>query len=532
MEVREYGSEEELGKEKIKSKEHDVSNLNDDSILSDRTDSNINEQYISMRESVFSSRHQNFRRNGILCVAPMMEWTDRHFRYMMRKITKETLLYTEMVVDSTLLHQTSRLNYFLGHHIEERPLAVQLGGSDPKDVSEAAYICESFGGFESINLNCGCPSKKVSKRCFGARLMLDPEKVARITYEMLRKTSMTPITVKCRIGADNLDQYEDLVNFIHTVSRTGVREFIIHARKCFLNGLSASQNRSIPPLQYPLVHRLAREFPELYFTINGGIASLDQAKQHLRLDNQNIEITDHIQNEVKDSFLSMKESCGNETVSNIDDDIGEPSMYGVMIGRSAYNNPWQFRNADSMFYNKTDQQKSRREIIEEYLDYAENILDIARDQSNSNETNTGNNNNCLGETEYDKCQIQEEDEEEAYYNEVNEHRKVKEILSNVDGKTKTLKYSRHLSKADIVTTEIKQAWIGKNANAQVFGASPTYLIKPLHFLFNGIPYSHDFKRHLAKQVDWQQVKRDQIPLTDIVFDAMGNLWKSPLLDEI
>ena len=528
MKTRKENEKEEVEKEKNVENQEKFKIQNHQSLSFDEAGSDLDELYCSMKASIFSTRHSHFRPNSVLSVAPMMEWTDRHFRYMMRKITRETLLYTEMVVDSTLIHQTARLNYFLGHHTEERPLAVQIGGSDPTEVSEAAYICESFGGFESINLNCGCPSKRVSKRCFGARLMLDPEKVARITYEMMRKTSRTPITVKCRIGADNLDRYEDLVNFVHTVSRTGVREFIIHARKCFLNGLSAAQNRTVPPLQYPLVHQLGREFPELYFSINGGITSLDQARQHLRLDTELICNSAGFTSTIDDQCLSHKESH-----ANIDDNIGIPSMYGVMIGRAAYNNPWQFRYVDSMFYGKNNPQKTRREVIEEYLDYAEKIIESQRDSSDHFKyENAKNGNSIIDDTSSDNQLRQEkedgedqEDEEEMYYREINENRKVKSILKNTDGKVKTFKHPNKLDRNDGSNVR------SKKEDVEIFGASPTYLIKPLHFLFNGIPYSHDFKRHLATQVDWKQVKRDHIPLTDIVLDAMGNLWNSPLLDE-
>lgn len=233
-----------------------------------------------------SSNNNNLKPPYTLSIAPMMEWTDRHYRYMMRGLTQHTQLYTEMIVDGTLLHRRDDLSLFLGHDECEQPLAVQLGGSSPTDVGEAAAICEAYGGFNEINLNVGCPSPRVAtKACFGARLMLDPDKTRQILHEMTRRVTHTNVTVKCRIGADEKDSYDDLLSFIQTVRPSlppsPPPTFILHARKALLSGLSPAQNRSVPPLNYPRVHSLVTAFPDCYFIINGGIQTWQDAQAHL-----------------------------------------------------------------------------------------------------------------------------------------------------------------------------------------------------------------------------------------------------------
>ncbi|TMW67338.1 hypothetical protein Poli38472_012454 [Pythium oligandrum] len=268
----------------------------------------------------------------------MMDWTDRHYRFMMRLLTKRTLLYTEMLVDQTLLHQQHNLDYFLGHSSVEAPLAIQLGGNSIEQLGEAAKICSTYGGFCEVNLNTGCPSALVSSRCFGARLMLEPERVRDICQSMIRQvapsTNVPEVTVKCRIGVDDHDSYEELHHFITTVASAGVTHFIVHARKCLLNGLSTHENRTIPPLKYDWVYRLKEDFPELFFTLNGGVQSIQHAKELL-------------------------------DTTYID---------GVMIGRAAYNTPWNFRDADRLIFGEASNPNlSRREIIADYLDYAEDM---------------------------------------------------------------------------------------------------------------------------------------------------------------
>jgi tRNA-dihydrouridine synthase len=211
-------------------------------------------------------------------------WTDKNYRFLMRQITRETQLYTEMVADNALLHNLDKLEHFLGRDINvEPPIAVQLGGCDPENLGEAAYICEKYGGFNEINLNCGCPSNKAKRGGFGAELMHDPELVRRIVYEMKRKTSHTDITVKCRLGTDQRNGWENLQNFVMACKDGGVSKMIVHARICILCGLSPAQNRSIPPLQYDIVHNLVRTFPDMTFILNGGIKTYEEVNQHLGL---------------------------------------------------------------------------------------------------------------------------------------------------------------------------------------------------------------------------------------------------------
>ncbi|OQS00172.1 tRNA-dihydrouridine synthase [Thraustotheca clavata] len=272
-----------------------------------------------------------------LSVAPMMDWTDRHYRFMMRHITKKTLLYTEMVVDKTLLHQQQNFDYFLGHDDIEHPLALQIGGSDVETLGTVAKLASNYANFHEINLNVGCPSPRVSSGCFGARLMLNPELVRDICYEMIRQVSSTPITVKCRIGVDENDSYEYFHNFVQTVASSGVKDFTVHARKCWLDGLKLSphENRTIPKLNYSFAGRIKQDFPDLNIMLNGGVSSIEHAHQLLQDPDLNID--------------------------------------GVMIGRAAYNYPWNFRDADRLLFDSPNPGLSRREIVAIYLDYAEEM---------------------------------------------------------------------------------------------------------------------------------------------------------------
>lgn len=274
-----------------------------------------------------------------------MDWTDRHYRFLARMLTRHTLMYTEMVVDQTILHQRENLDYFLGHDPIEEPLVLQIGGSCPKSVRETIRLCVQHPNsqFTAFNLNVGCPSARVSERCFGARLMLEPELVRDVTHEMIREANGVPVSVKCRIGVDDLDSYDFVHRFVRTVAQSGVSTFIIHARKCILKGLNPHQNRTIPPLKYDVVHRLTRDFPDCQFTLNGGVSSLEQ------------------------SVALLEEN---------------PRLDGIMIGRAAYNHPWMLRHADTMLMGcENDPGLSRRTIIEKYLDYAEDIQEQWKDHS-------------------------------------------------------------------------------------------------------------------------------------------------------
>ena len=272
-----------------------------------------------------------------LSVAPMMEWTNPHWRSFIRGVTRKTVLYTEMVVDGTITHQSNNLDVLVGQNIFENPSVIQLGGNSPEELGKAVDILDCYGEYNEFNLNCGCPSDRVaSKRCFGAKLMLQPELVRQIVSEMGRRTSK-PITIKCRLGVDDHDSYEELTKFIQTTSTGGIKKYIIHARKCLLQGLSCKQNREIPPLHYDWVHRLQKDFPDLRFVLNGGIKSFDTVKEHM--------------NEWNDL----------------------PGLEGGMIGRQAYSDPLMFAQADSIIFNTRDPCPTRRACIERYLDYTDHI---------------------------------------------------------------------------------------------------------------------------------------------------------------
>ena len=331
----------------------------------------------------------------------------------MRQITRKTLLYTEMTMDSALNWNKSNLEPFLGHDKIEYPLALQLGGCDPKSMGEAAYLAESYGAYESININAGCPSNRAKKVGFGAELMLEPDLVRRIVHEMKRVVTHTDITVKCRLGVTNRESWDELIEFIHAVSEGGVRHVIVHARCCVLSGLSPAQNRSIPPLRHDDVHRLVEAFPEMKFTINGGIKTFQEAKEHLNWS----DAEDRAKPPVEKSAMlycananKRKKLDGADTVPYTDsfNDAGKGvgssfgnkgkwennAVHGVMIGREAYRNPWLFSTADREFFstnicsnfNREEDDDSiisapkgmlatRREILEEYIEYAVSCQD-------------------------------------------------------------------------------------------------------------------------------------------------------------
>ena len=256
-------------------------------------------------------------------VAPMMDRTDRHCRYFHRLLTKRSLLYTEMLhANAVLKGDTEKL---LNHHTDEHPLVLQLGGSDPSALSEASSISEKFG-YSEVNLNVGCPSSKVQKGRFGAVLMKEPKLVAKCISQMKEATTL-PVTVKCRIGVDDMDQNIHLDNFINEVSSAGCNTFIIHARKAWLKGLSPKDNREIPPLNYERVYKLKNTFPDLQFIINGGIKSLHESSIHLQ----------HVD--------------------------------GVMIGREAYENPLLLAEVDSVIFSDKKVSTSRSDILKSLIPY-------------------------------------------------------------------------------------------------------------------------------------------------------------------
>jgi tRNA-dihydrouridine synthase A len=263
-----------------------------------------------------------------LSIAPMLDWTDRYCRYFLRLISRHTLLYTEMVTTGAILHGDRAR--FLDFDQSEHPLALQLGGSEPDDLARCARLGQQWG-YDEINLNVGCPSDKVQSGSFGACLMLTPSVVAD-GVKAMRDAVDIEVTVKHRIGVDEQDSYQALCDFVGSVSEAGCETFIVHARKAWLQGLSPKENREIPPLSYETVHQLKRDFPALQFVINGGITSLDQAKEQLQ------------------------------------------AVDGVMIGREAYHNPWILAEADRLIYADDHPQPSRHEVIERLLPFVENEL--------------------------------------------------------------------------------------------------------------------------------------------------------------
>ena len=213
-----------------------------------------------------------------VCVAPMMDCTDRHERFFLRLISKNVLLYTEMIVSEAIDRGDKKK--LLSFNIREKPVALQLGGSSPKLLANASKIGEEFG-YDEINLNLGCPSKKVQKNKFGACLIKEPNLVADCLTEMQAKTKL-PVTVKTRIGYDDVEDYENLHKFIETLKKTGVKTFIIHARKAILGKFTPKQNLNIPPLKYNVVYQLKENFPNDEIIINGGITSTAQIRDHLQ----------------------------------------------------------------------------------------------------------------------------------------------------------------------------------------------------------------------------------------------------------
>ncbi len=255
----------------------------------------------------------------------MMEWTDRHYRYFMRQITRHTLLYTEMKTSGAVLYG-DRQN-ILGFSVEEKPLALQIGGDDPSEMAQCAQIAEDFG-YDEVNINVGCPSGRVQKGNFGACLMAHPEVVARCV-EAMRNCASIPVTVKHRIGIDGLEAYENLANFVRIVSGAGCNRFSVHARIAVLGGLNPKGNRTIPPLRYADVYRLKEDFPHLAIEINGGIKSIEDITRHL------------------------------------------PKVDGVMVGRAAYENPFLFAEVDRQFFNATALPTTRREVVQKMVPYIE-----------------------------------------------------------------------------------------------------------------------------------------------------------------
>lgn len=265
-----------------------------------------------------------------ISIAPMMDWTDRHDRYFLRLISKNVLLYTEMITTSALLHgDPERL---LAFHPAEHPIVIQLGGCVPAELAQAAKIAETYG-YDAINLNVGCPSPRVQKATFGAALMAHPQLV-RDNIRAMQDAVSIPVTVKTRIGIDHSDDLLFLIDFIGTVAESGCQTFIIHARKAWLSGLSPKENREIPPLRYDIVAEVKKHFSHLSFILNGGIKTHEEIQTHLQ------------------------------------------TFDGVMLGRIAYHDPYFLASVDQRYFGSTTPIRTREEIIETFIPYVETQLKL------------------------------------------------------------------------------------------------------------------------------------------------------------
>ncbi|MFT2092342.1 tRNA dihydrouridine(20/20a) synthase DusA [Paraglaciecola sp. 2405UD69-4] len=262
--------------------------------------------------------------NRTISVAPMLDWTDKHCRYFLRQISKHTLLYTEMVTTGAIIFGKGD---YLAYNQEEHPVALQLGGSDPADMARCSALAQTYG-YDEVNINVGCPSDRVQNGRFGACLMAEPETVAACIKSMQAEVDI-PVTVKSRIGIDEMDEYKDLSAFIDTVASAGCSTFIVHARKAWLQGLSPKQNRDVPPLMYDRVYQLKQEFPRLHIGINGGVKTIAETAEHLQ----------HIDS--------------------------------VMIGREVYSNPYILAEVDKLFYQDEAPARTRFEVVEAMLPYVE-----------------------------------------------------------------------------------------------------------------------------------------------------------------
>ncbi|WP_353407979.1 tRNA dihydrouridine(20/20a) synthase DusA [Pseudoteredinibacter isoporae] len=262
--------------------------------------------------------------NRRFTLAPMMDWSDRHCRYLWRLISQHSVVYSEMVTTAALLHGGQHERH-LGYNEVEHPIALQLGGSSPADLGHCAKLAEDWG-YDEVNLNCGCPSDRVQEGKIGAILMAEPALVADCIKAMQDACSID-VTIKHRIGIDDMEDYADMCRFVEAVAETGCKTFIVHARKAWLKGLSPKENREVPPLRYPLVHQLKLEYPELEIIINGGLKNLDDCEQQLQ------------------------------------------EVDGVMVGREAYSNPYLLAEVDQRIYGDDHTIPDRMSIYQQYLEY-------------------------------------------------------------------------------------------------------------------------------------------------------------------
>ena len=272
-----------------------------------------------------TERFESIRAQHTFCVAPMMEWTDRHCRYFHRQLSRHARLYTEMLTTGTLLHGDAARH--LAFDAAEHPVALQLGGSEPEELARAAKLGARYG-YDEINLNCGCPSERVRRGAFGACLMAEPALVADCIKAMQDAVAI-PVTVKHRIGVDQRDDYGFVRDFVGTLHAAGCRVFIVHARSAWLKGLSPKENREVPPLNYSRVHRLKQDFPSAQFVLNGGIATLSSAREHL--------------------------------------DVAD----GVMLGRAVYHDPYLLADVDRLLFGDRSLVPTREAIVHTMANYLE-----------------------------------------------------------------------------------------------------------------------------------------------------------------
>jgi len=261
-------------------------------------------------------------------VAPMMDWTDKHCRYFFRLFTTRAQLYTEMVTSKAILRGDK--NRLLDYNSREHPLVLQLGGSDPKEMAQCAQIAKQWG-YDEVNINVGCPSDRVLSGSFGACLMKEPDLVASCVENMMDASDI-PVSVKSRIGIDDMETYDQLSDFVSRIHEKGCQHFIIHARKAWLQGLSPKENRSIPPLNYPWVYQLKKDFSQLKITLNGGINSCHEVVEHLEY------------------------------------------VDGVMLGRAIYKQPYLLADIDSKVFGKKTISRNREQILVDYMNYMKKQL--------------------------------------------------------------------------------------------------------------------------------------------------------------
>ena len=264
--------------------------------------------------------------SSLVSIAPMMDWTDKHCRYFYRLISKNVQLYTEMITTKAILRGDK--NRLLDFNTSENPLVLQLGGSDPKELADCALIAKNWG-YDEVNINVGCPSDRVLSGSFGACLMKEPNIVAQCVETMIENCDI-PVTVKHRIGIDDMESYNQLSDFINLISDKGCNHFIVHARKAWLTGLSPKENRTIPPLNYPWVYQLKKDFPNLQFTINGGIENCE-------------EITEHLE-----------------------------KVDSVMLGRAIYHNPFLLQQIEVEIFKNKKSKLDREVILKKYMSYINN----------------------------------------------------------------------------------------------------------------------------------------------------------------